>query len=64
MSEFLASNPPTQEGLSLHHLPRYLVADLDRGFDIDIAGLTSAIHLQLTKVSKTVTLIQGNTYLL
>lgn len=59
MSEFLASNPPTKEGLSLHHLPRYLAANLDQGFDIDTAGLTSAIHAQLTEVSKTVTRLQN-----
>lgn len=64
MSEFLASNPPTEEGLSLDHLPRCLVANLDRGFDIDTAGLTSAIHVQLIKVSKTVNRLQRNTYLL
>ena len=59
MSEFLAANPPTNQGLPMLHPPRYVVADLDPGFDIDTAGLTSAIHVQLTKVSKTVTRLQN-----
>ena len=53
MSEFLAANPPNNQGLLLNHLPHYVEADLNPGFDIDAAGLTSAIHIQLAKVSRT-----------
>lgn len=51
MSEFLAANPPTHQGL--HHLPSYDGADLVPGFDIDTAGLSSTIHIELAKVSRT-----------
>lgn len=52
MSEFLAANPPTNHGLPLH-LPSYVGADLVPGFDIDTAGLSSTIHIELAKVSRT-----------
>ena len=55
MSEFLAANPPTNQGLPLHHLPRDAEAELGPGFDIDTAGLTPAIYIELAEVSRTLT---------
>lgn len=57
MSEFLASNwltASTEESFSLHdcYLGADFLANLDRGFDIDTAGLTLAIHEHVIKVSK------------
>ena len=53
MSEFLAANPPTNQGLPLHHLPSYVGADLVPRFDKDTAGLRSTIYIELAKVSRT-----------
>ena len=55
MSKFLATNQPTDQGLLLNRLHHYVGADFNLGFDIDTAGLTSAIHIQLVKVSRTLT---------
>lgn len=55
MSEFLAANPPTNHGPPLHSLPGYIGVNLDPGFDVDTAGLTSRIHTQLATVSGTLT---------
>ena len=55
MSEFLDANPPINHGLPLHHLPGNVGVDLDPGFDIDTAGLTSSIHTELATVSGTLT---------
>lgn len=37
----------------LHHLHSYVGSDLDLGFDIDSAGLTSTTHTELSEVRRT-----------
>lgn len=60
MCEFLDAIPPTYEPLFPPALsPIYAKADLDSGFDIDIAGLTPTIHKDLVEVSTTLTPSQG-----
>lgn len=56
MSEFLAANPPTNQGLPLCIIDQpFLGPDLDPGFDIDTAGLSSTIHNELVDVNRTLT---------
>ena len=55
MSEFLAANPPTNQGLPLDHLSRDAEAELGPGFDIDTVGLTPSIHQRVAKVRRTLT---------
>lgn len=56
MSEFLAAHLPTNRGLPpLHQLSRDAESDLDPGFNIDKAGLTSDIQNGLAEVSRTLT---------
>ena len=66
MSEFLAATPATNQGFRLLRLSNDFGADLDWGFDIDTAGLTSTLQKELADVSKTLTLstTQINTCLL
>lgn len=58
MSEFLAANSSTDKGLPLHHILRDAEAESGAGYDIDIAGLTPAIHVELTEVNRTLTSLQ------
>lgn len=43
----------TDQGCPLHRPSSYIRADLDSGFHIDTAGLTSTLHKQLADVGRT-----------
>lgn len=51
MSEFLATNPSEDRGFPLHHPS--VGADVDSGFNVSTAGLTSTLHKELVRVSLT-----------
>ena len=51
MSEFLATNASADRGFPLYHPS--VGADVDSGFDINTAGLTSTIQKELACVSLT-----------
>lgn len=58
MSEKLDANASPDYGFPSH--PSSSVgADLDSGFDIDIAGLTSTLHKKLVDVSRILSLSEG-----
>lgn len=53
MSESLATDLPTNQGLSLDYQPGNAEAEFGLGFVIVIAGLTLAIHQRLARVGRT-----------
>lgn len=55
MCEVLDAIPPINQPLPRTLSPIHTGADIDSGFDIDTAGLTSTIHEELVEVSTTST---------